>query len=80
MVRYTCLICSANFPTRAKLKQHVKRRHETGPFICEICGSVFTRKENLEDHELNKHYNNMMYYSKAKHNITMCKLHGNISF
>ena len=51
-IRYICLICQKELPTKLRLKQHNKEHkkvtHESN--ICSKCGKFFKRKSSLEYH------------------------------
>merc|ERR1712192_83403 len=52
--RVICSSCGKEFSTRPKWLQHAERRNCPGSpktiFPCNLCGKIFTRKDNLREH------------------------------
>jgi len=66
-IRYICLICQKELPTKLRLKQHNKEHkkvtHESN--ICSKCGKLFKRKSSLEYH-VSKNCCNQLKGSKGR--------------
>ena len=52
-----CEFCDATFASPGGLREHTDRIHlKKYPFLCDLCGKGFARKEGYNDH-MNKHKN-----------------------
>ncbi|KAL5004532.1 hypothetical protein ScPMuIL_017988 [Solemya velum] len=50
----TCPVCNVEFTQRGSFMRHAASHMRTTLFMCQICPSVFTRKDNLKRH-IDKH-------------------------
>lgn len=55
IARYKCPICEKIFP-KVSLLGHIRQHTQERPFVCNICGKAFARKNNLQYH-LKNHEN-----------------------
>ncbi|OWF39417.1 zinc finger protein 62 homolog [Mizuhopecten yessoensis] len=51
-----CELCGKVFRTALRLKLH-RKVHDSGQYVCSVCGKIFLHEQNLSRHILQKHTN-----------------------
>ena len=49
---YKCHQCSTHYTSTKGLKRHVDSVHYQGSHVCDICGEILTREDNLTRHKM----------------------------
>lgn len=53
--RFDCHLCDKSFKHNFHLIRHIRSHSGLKPFICDICGKTFVRRDNCRDHARRVH-------------------------
>ena len=56
-VKFTCNICDSQWSCAEVLHYHLYSEHQSGSYVCEICGAILTSKQYVKKHRNNVHLN-----------------------
>uniref|UniRef100_A0A1Q3F363 Putative c2h2-type zn-finger protein n=1 Tax=Culex tarsalis TaxID=7177 RepID=A0A1Q3F363_CULTA len=56
-----CETCGARLPTTSRLREHIKRFHESDPLPCEYCQQTFKLSTDLRNHIRNIHLSDRVF-------------------